>query len=211
MSDTSARRLILILGGARSGKSAYAEALAASIARERPVLYIATATGGDDEEMRERIAAHQASRPSHWRTLEAPLAPADALERELSVDVAPVVLLDCVTLLAANLLIDGAPHDSEVSALGGKERLERALDALLALYKRSRFTLIAVSNEVGMGVVPAYPLGRAYRDLLGRANARLARVADATVLMIAGIPVEISSLSRAWEARRRELFPDAEY
>jgi adenosylcobinamide kinase/adenosylcobinamide-phosphate guanylyltransferase len=121
------------------------------------------------------------------------------------------VLLDCVTLLAANLLIDGASHDSEVDALDGEARLERALDVLLALYKRSRFTLIAVSNEVGMGVVPAYPLGRAYRDLLGRANARLARTADATVLMIAGIPVEISSLSSAWEARRRELFPDAEH
>jgi adenosylcobinamide kinase/adenosylcobinamide-phosphate guanylyltransferase len=210
MSDDATRRLVLILGGARSGKSAYAEAFAASIAREQTILYVATATAGDDEEMRQRIAAHRANRLPHWWTVEAPLDPAGALERELAQVSAPVVLLDCVTLLAANLLFDGAPYDGEVDADAGEARLERALDALLALYERSRFTLIAVSNEVGMGVVPAYPLGRAYRDMLGRANARLARAADATLLMIAGIPVEISDLSGAWEARRRELFPDAE-
>src|SRR6185295_6380642 len=113
MSKNAVKRMILILGGARSGKSAYAEALASSIAHERPVLYVATATAGDDE-MRERIAAHQASRPPHWRTVEAPLDPAGALERELAQVSAPVVLLDCVTLLAANLLVDGAPHDGEV-------------------------------------------------------------------------------------------------
>jgi len=209
MSEDTIRRLIFILGGARSGKSAYAEALAASIARERAVLYVATATASDSE-MRGRIAEHQTNRPAHWRTVEAPLDPASALERQLARDPAPVVLLDCVTLLAANLLLDGAPHDGEGDATPGAARLARALDALLTLYERSHFTLIAVSNEVGMGVVPAYPLGRAYRDILGRANAQLARAADATLLMIAGMPVEISALSSAWEARRRELFPDAE-
>jgi adenosylcobinamide kinase / adenosylcobinamide-phosphate guanylyltransferase len=209
MSDDPVRRLILILGGARSGKSAYAESLAASIACERTVLYVATATVSD-EEMRTRISAHQANRPPHWRTLEAPLDPAGALERELAQNPAPVVLVDCVTLLAANLLLDGAPHGGEVDAITGEARLERAIDALLALYERSKFTLIAVSNEVGMGVVPAYPLGRVYRDILGRANARLARTADATLLMIAGMPVEVSALSDAWETRRRKLFPNAE-
>lgn len=207
MSDDAVRRLILILGGARSGKSAYAEALAASVAGKRPVLYLATATASD-EEMRLRIAAHQAKRPAHWRTVEAPLDLAGALARELAVAAAPVVLLDCVTLLAANLLFDGAPHDGDVTDVAtGEARLERALDALLALYQQGRFTLIVVSNEVGMGVVPAYPLGRIYRDILGRANARLARAADATLLMIAGIPVEVSALGAAWEARRRELLP----
>lgn len=209
MSENAVKRMILILGGARSGKSAYAEALASSIAREQPVLYVATATTGDDEEMRQRIAAHRANRPPYWWTVEAPLDPAGALERELAQVSAPVVLLDCVTLLAANLLFDGAPHDGNVDAAAGEALLERALAALLALYRRSRFTLIAVSNEVGMGVVPAYPLGRVYRDVLGRANARLARVSDATLLMIAGMPVEISALSGAWEARRRDLFPDS--
>jgi adenosylcobinamide kinase/adenosylcobinamide-phosphate guanylyltransferase len=209
MSDDPVRRLILILGGARSGKSAYAEALAASVARERTVLYVATATASD-EEMRERIVAHQANRPPRWRTVEAPLDPAGALERELTLNPAPVALLDCITLLAANLLLDGAPHEGEVDAAAGAARLDHAIDALLALYERSQFTLIVVSNEVGMGVVPPYPLGRAYRDNLGRANARLARAADATLLLIAGIPVEVSALSGAWEARRHDLFPDAE-
>ena len=175
----------------------------------RTVLYVATATASD-EEMRSRIAAHQLNRPPHWRTIEAPLDPAGALERELAQNPAPVVLLDCITLLAANLLLDGAPDEGEVDATAGAAQLDHAIDALLALYERSQFTLIAVSNEVGMGVVPPYPLGRAYRDILGRANARLARAADATLLMIAGMPVEISALSDAWEARRHELFPDAE-
>ena len=97
-----------------------------------------------------------------------------------------------------------------MDAAAGAARLDHAIGALLALYEHNQFTLIAVSNEVGMGVVPPYPLGRAYRDILGRANARLARAADATLLMIAGMPVEISALSGAWEARRHELFPDAE-
>ena len=210
MSDDPVRRLILILGGARSGKSAYAESLAAGIARERTVLYVATATASDDEEMRARISAHQANRPAHWRTLEAPLDPAGELERELAQNPSPVVLLDCVTLLAANLLLDGAPNGGEVDATAGEARLDRAIDALLAVYERSQFTLISVSNEVGMGVVPAYLLGRAYRDILGRANARLASAADATLLMIAGMPVEVSVLSDAWETRRRKLFPNAE-
>jgi adenosylcobinamide kinase/adenosylcobinamide-phosphate guanylyltransferase len=209
MSDHPVRRLILILGGARSGKSAYAEALAATVARERAVIYVATATASD-EEMRSRIVAHQANRRSRWRTVESTLDPAGALESELAQDPAPVALLDCVTLLAANLLLDGAPHAGEANATAGAARLDHAIDALLALYERSQFTLIAVSNEVGMGVVPPYPLGRAYRDLLGRANARLARAADATLLMIAGMPVEISALSGAWEARRLELFSEAE-
>jgi adenosylcobinamide kinase / adenosylcobinamide-phosphate guanylyltransferase len=209
MSDDPVRRLILILGGARSGKSAYAEALATSVARKRTVLYVATATASD-EEMRERIVAHQANRPPRWRTIEAPLDPAGALEQELAQNPAPIALLDCITLLVANLLLDAAPHDGEVDATAGAARLDRAIDALLALYERSQFTLIVVSNEVGMGVVPPYPLGRAYRDILGRANARLARAADATLLMIAGMPVEVNALSDAWETRRHELFPDTE-
>jgi adenosylcobinamide kinase / adenosylcobinamide-phosphate guanylyltransferase len=207
MSGDSVRRLILILGGARSGKSAYAEELAAGVARERPVLYVATAPASDDE-MRARIVAHRASRPAHWRTLEAPLDPAEALEREPATVEAPVVLLDCLTLLAANLLLDGAPHDGEeINAMASEARLERALDALLALHERSHWTMIVVSNEVGMGVVPEYPLGRAYRDILGRANMRLARAADATLLMIAGMPIEVNALTAAWQTRRRELFP----
>jgi adenosylcobinamide kinase / adenosylcobinamide-phosphate guanylyltransferase len=207
MSEDPVRRLILILGGARSGKSSYAEALASSVAGERPVLYLATATP-DDDEMRARIAEHQAARPAHWRTLEAPLDPAGALASELEAMPAPVVLLDCVTVLAANLLFDGAPHVSEdIDVAAGAARLERALDALLALYRRGNFTLIVVSNEVGMGIVPAYPLGRAYRDILGRVNARLAHAADATLLMLAGMPIEVSALATAWEARRRALFP----
>ena len=204
MSETAtAARLILVLGGARSGKSAYGEALAARLAGEAPVAYIATATASDDE-MRERIARHQASRPSHWQTIEQPLRPADALRATT----APVVLLDCVTLLVANLLLDGAGEDDFHEANNARDaeaRLDQAITDLLDAWRRRRTTLILVSNEVGMGLVPPYPLGRVYRDCLGRANARLA-AADTVLLMVAGLPIELKGLAAAWEREATRRF-----
>jgi adenosylcobinamide kinase/adenosylcobinamide-phosphate guanylyltransferase len=207
MSETAtAAQLILLLGGARSGKSAYGEALAARLAGEAPVAYIATATASDDE-MRERIARHQASRPSHWLTIEEPLRPADAL-RTMT---ASVVLLDCVTLLVANLLLDGAGESDFESAGFASEtetRVDRAITDLLDAWRSRRTTLILVSNEVGMGLVPPYPLGRAYRDCLGRANARLAAAADTVLLMVAGLPIELKALAAAWEREAARRFGD---
>jgi adenosylcobinamide kinase/adenosylcobinamide-phosphate guanylyltransferase len=185
------RRLTFILGGARSGKSSYAEALAAehAAASANAVLYVATAEAWDDE-MRARIAAHKAQRPAHWRTLEAPRHPGAAIAELIGAepDGPPVILLDCLTLLANNVLIalpEGASEAEATAALGAE------VDELLDAWRASAAHWIIVSNEVGLGIVPAYPLGRLYRDALGRANQRLAAAADAVLLMVAGLPLRI--------------------
>jgi adenosylcobinamide kinase / adenosylcobinamide-phosphate guanylyltransferase len=177
------QRLILILGGARSGKSTYAERLARE--RHAPVLYVATAEA-HDEEMAARIAAHRAQRPAQWITLEAPCAIGPAI-RSCGVR-APVILIDCLTLLASNVI---APLPEPI----GDEEAERALNAeiddLLSAYTESGAEWIIVSNEVGLGLVPPYPLGRVYRDALGKANQRLAAVADEVMFMVAGLPLKV--------------------
>mgnify|MGYP000855577224 FL=1 len=184
MSETG---IVLVLGGARSGKSDYAQLLAGRLAER--VLYVATATAGDDE-MAERIARHRAERPATWDTAEAPVDVAAATGEALADHGA--VLLDCLTMLTSNVLL--AQEDDPAAA---EARLLADLDALCDLCAGRDVALVIVSNEVGMGVVPAYPLGRAYRDMLGRANQRLARRADRVLLLIAGIPVDVRALSRA--------------
>jgi adenosylcobinamide kinase/adenosylcobinamide-phosphate guanylyltransferase len=191
-------RLILILGGARSGKSAFAEQLAAG--SKRSVAFIATATAGDDE-MRERIARHRASRPKEWYTLEESLDLASAVRR--AGELADVLLLDCVTLWLGNVLLqESVQHEKDDEAefhTAGRLFNERALkecEALLAVVKSLSpdKTLIIVTNEVGLGIVPAYPLGRLYRDTLGYINQRLAQAADRVYLMMAGMAVDIKRL-----------------
>jgi len=181
------KRLVLILGGARSGKSEYAQQLAEQHGDK--VLYLATATAGDDE-MKTRIVTHRSGRPAHWRTLEAPLKIASALE--VAIGDAEVVLLDCLTLLVSNITIR-AGDEPNTSVVEQEVRAE--VEALLAVWASHDATLIIVSNEVGMGIVPAYPLGRLYRDALGRANQWLATRADEVILLIAGLPVELKGLS----------------
>jgi adenosylcobinamide kinase / adenosylcobinamide-phosphate guanylyltransferase len=180
-------RLTLVLGGARSGKSSYAEALATQ--RGGYVLYVATAEGWD-EEMRLRITAHKAQRPSYWRTVEAPRNPGRAVLAALDDQaVTPaVVLVDCLTLLANNVLITLPESAREAEATAA---LMQEVDELLAAWQASNAEWIIVSNEVGLGIVPAYPLGRLYRDALGRANQRIAAVADTVVFMLAGIPMMV--------------------
>jgi adenosylcobinamide kinase / adenosylcobinamide-phosphate guanylyltransferase len=163
-----------VLGGARSGKSAFAEKLASDMGG--PVLYVATATAGDDE-MAERIAHHRARRPSEWRTLEAPIRVHHATATAL--DTTATVLVEDLTLLLSNLL--DAP-DAEQTAIGEVERLLQ-LPA----------NVILVSNEVGMGLVPPYPLGRVFRDALGRLNQVAAAGADEVYLVVAGLPVILKS------------------
>lgn len=208
--QSDSRRLILILGGARSGKSSYAEALTTRIAKQEPVLFIATATPEDDE-MRARIARHQAERPAHWLTVDAPVDPASVLREHAGA--ARVVLLDCVTLLVSNVLM-GASHadfdEHTFDVMQAEARVTAAIADLLSAYSAGDATLILVSNEVGMGIVPAYPLGRVYRDALGRANAQIAQVADAAILLVAGLPVELKSLTARWEAHAATLFADQE-
>ena len=191
--------MVLILGGARSGKSALAEQLAAGSGRS--VAFIATAMASDDE-MRERIARHRASRPKGWHTLEEPLDLAGAV-RQAS-ELADVLLLDCVTLWLGNVLSQESRqherHDEgEEFYTTGKLFDERALqesEAMLGVVKSlgPNKTLIAVTNEVGLGIVPAYPLGRLYRDTLGYVNQRLAQAADRVYLMVAGLAVDIKRL-----------------
>ena len=187
------KRLIVILGGARGGKSTFAEELAAELGRS--VLFVATAEP-HDEAMRVRIANHQRSRPSHWRTAEAPTGVGAVLAAETQG--AEVVLLDCLTMLSSNVLLRDASDDPQADgtydAIVGRMREE--LEALWAWFERGEAHLVVVSNEVGMGVVPAYPLGRAYRDLLGWANRWLALRADEVYLMVAGLPVDVKALAR---------------
>ena len=177
-------KLTFILGGARSGKSAYAQRLG-----ERQgghVTFLATATASDDE-MQVRITRHRAERPAAWATREIPHGIAAALRlAPLQTD---VVLLDCITLLVSNLLfLDGfgEPDEKTVTL-----RVDAEIEALLTLIERDSAEWIVVSNEVGLGLVPEYPLGRIYRDLLGRANAQLAARADKVTWLVAGIPVPI--------------------
>jgi adenosylcobinamide kinase/adenosylcobinamide-phosphate guanylyltransferase len=184
-----AKELVLILGGARSGKSSHAQSLALELAGPR-VLYLATAEGRDDE-MRARIAAHRADRPAGWRTLEAPLL--SGLPCGPAVEDAQVVLLDCMTLLATNAIFAGAGGEGsgEPSAAEAEAAVAREVEALLKAYRASGASWIVVSNEVGMGLVPPYPLGRSYRDALGRANQAVAAAADRVILMVAGLPLKV--------------------
>ena len=195
---TDDHTLTLILGGARSGKSTYAEALAAKLGRR--VLYVATAEALDDE-MRARVAAHQERRPSDWFTLEAPERVGAALQASPAATAADAILLDCLTLLVSNLILAKAPESDggapEPDVDLAWAAVEAELEALLEAYRLLGSHLIVVSNEVGLGVVPAYSLGRTYRDCLGRANQALAQVADRVILMVAGLPVDLKALPLA--------------
>jgi adenosylcobinamide kinase/adenosylcobinamide-phosphate guanylyltransferase len=175
-------RLILLLGGARSGKSTLAERMAKELGGDQ-VLFVATAQAGDDE-MRARIAAHQQARPAGWRTLEAPLQVAEQLRR-VDDPLPPVIVLDCITLLASNVLL---ALPDECSTADATSAVLGEIDALLSFQQSTAATWIVVTNEVGMGVVPPYRLGRLYRDALGAANQKLAQAADEVLLLVAGLP-----------------------
>ncbi|MBE7552534.1 MAG: bifunctional adenosylcobinamide kinase/adenosylcobinamide-phosphate guanylyltransferase [Anaerolineales bacterium] len=174
--------LTLILGGGRSGKSAYAEKLAAEWGQH--VLYIATAEVGD-EEMAQRIAAHRMARPAAWQTLEVP-SHVGATLAEIK-EAPEVLLLDCLTLLTSNILL--ALEDKSQSDIEAAVQAE--LEAILSAQARLNAPLIVVSNEVGLGLVPPYLLGRVFRDLLGRANQYLAARANRVIFMVAGLPMII--------------------
>jgi adenosylcobinamide kinase / adenosylcobinamide-phosphate guanylyltransferase len=179
------RRLTFILGGARSGKSDYAQKLAE--ARRRPVLFIATGQALDDE-MSGRIAAHRQRRPPQWQTLELSTGVGKYM---LEHSQPPgVVLLDCLTLLISNTMLQNADQvepNAEVARADVKHEIELLLDAI----RRSQSDWIVVSNEVGQGIVPAYAAGRIFRDLLGWANKEMALQAEEVIWMVAGIPVPI--------------------
>lgn len=175
----------LVTGGARSGKSRYAEEC---LAGRDDVLYIATAKVLD-EEMAQRVRLHRAQRPAIWRTHEGYRDLDGQIGRE------GAVLLDCMTNMATNILFDhpadwDAPRPEEIAA--AERDIEAELDALLsAMEAHPQGRYLLVTNELGMGIVPPTPLGRAFRDIAGRANQRVAARADRVTLLISGIPVRI--------------------
>ncbi|MCS6835670.1 MAG: bifunctional adenosylcobinamide kinase/adenosylcobinamide-phosphate guanylyltransferase [Anaerolineae bacterium] len=177
--------LNFVLGGARSGKSTYALEWAAH--QGERVLFVATAQA-TDEEMAERIRRHRAERPPHWDTLEAPLNTGQAIIDVWSGQSAVVV--DCLTLLAANALLS-LPEDAPQQA--ADDSILAQAEGLLRAYRHTQANWLIVSNEVGMGVVPPTYLGRVYRDALGRANQHIARAADEVYLLVAGIPWRLKS------------------
>ena len=179
-------KLTFIIGGARSGKSTYAERLAAQSSGR--VLYIATAQPLDDE-MAKRIATHRGKRPAAWETLELPTE----VGKHLLVGhpQTDVILVDCLTLLVSNLVLQAAPDADHPDEQAARALVETEINDLLNAIKSIPAEWIIVSNEVGQGLVPPYPIGRVYRDLLGWANQRLAQKADDVVWIVAGIPVPI--------------------
>lgn len=169
-------RLVLVTGGARSGKSRFAEARVAELAPAGPWLYVATAEARDDE-MRERIARHQARRGPRWSTREEPRDLAGALAAAR----AAAVLVDCVTLWLSNRMLDG---DDDAALLA-------AADEVAAAARAAAAPVVLVTNEVGDGIVPDNALARRYRDVAGLVNQRLAAAADEVVLLACGLPLRL--------------------
>ena len=163
-------RNVLVLGGARSGKSRYAEAIAAG--HEGQKVYVATAEPGDAE-MAARIAHHKARRDAGWTTIEAPLDIAPALETHS----ASFVLVDCITLWLTNMLL-------------ARRDIAPEVERLASVLSRRHGPTVLVSNEVGFGIVPDNELARRFRDEAGLAHQRLAKICDEVVLMVAGLPMK---------------------
>jgi adenosylcobinamide kinase / adenosylcobinamide-phosphate guanylyltransferase len=170
------KNVTLVLGGAQSGKSHYAQQLASRFER---VTFIATGRS-TDAEMRKKIARHRRERPAAWRTIEAPVDLHKTIRSESQK--ADVILIDCLTVYVANVM-------------GGRRRSksnpEACIEAVCGAIQASESSVVVVSNEVGSGIVPPYRSGRIYRDFLGQMNRAVAQIADRVVLMIAGVPVTV--------------------
>lgn len=183
LNTNTSGRMILLLGGARAGKSAYAMRLAQDGERASgsEVCFIATAQRLD-EDMTKRIARHRAERPTHWRTIEEPCQIDEALKQASA---ARIVIVDCLTLFVSNWLMR---HEDEHEC---EQFVRRITRNFLELTRTRQQTVICVSNEVGLGIVPDTGLGRVFRDLLGRVNQEFAAAADEVYLLVAGIPLQL--------------------
>ena len=186
----------LVIGGARSGKSAYAEALAVNWCAAQPgrqVIYVATAVAGDGE-MRRRIAHHQARRPAEWELIESPLALAETLRLAARPDT--LLLVDCLTLWLSNLLFAGK---AAVQAEAGEPVICEVLSGqqadFLAALASSAGPVVLVSNEVGWGIVPMGAVSRLFVDEQGRLNQRVAVLADSVILIAAGLPLVLKPVA----------------
>ncbi|UCH43852.1 MAG: bifunctional adenosylcobinamide kinase/adenosylcobinamide-phosphate guanylyltransferase [Dehalococcoidales bacterium] len=183
---------ILVTGGARSGKSRYAQELAIRLGG--PVLFVATAEAGD-EEMRQRIEQHRRARPPSWRTLEVTTGVGNEIIQGLGS--ARVVIIDCITLLISNILTKYSDATGEnIDASAVEDGVNAEIDQLLECFKRTDTSFIIVTNEVGLGLVPVSKMSRLYRDLLGRANQLLAEEVDEVCLMVAGLPVTVKPAAK---------------
>ena len=186
----------MVLGGARSGKSTFAEKLAKKIGGKN-VTYIATAQAFD-QEMEERIAHHKTQRPVDWETIEEPTDIYQAVQR---VDNNQTILIDCLTLYISNLLLKENPEED--FELEKKKNLEEDIveniNQVLKYAEKKEIDLIVVSNEVGQGLVPSYELGRLFRDISGRVNQYISSKADKVYLTVAGLPLDLKEISKATE------------
>jgi adenosylcobinamide kinase/adenosylcobinamide-phosphate guanylyltransferase len=183
------RKCVLIIGGAGSGKSHFAQELALKLGGS--VLFVATAEAGD-EEMRQRIEQHKRKRSAAWSTLEVTTGVGRRILEKIGA--AQVVVVDCITLLVSNIFSQysdqsGGRIDAPLIEQGVMAEVGELIDCI----KRVDVSFIIVSNEVGLGVVPANRMGRLYRDLLAKANRMLAQAADEVYLMVVGLPLLIKS------------------
>lgn len=176
-------KLILVTGGVRSGKSSFAESLAGKLGKK--IAFIATAQALD-REMEERIAQHRSARPLYWKTIEEPYQ-VQKIIRENSKRM-DVILLDCLTLLVSNLMQDYREENFNQDLA---DKIMKAVDEIIRESLKCQGTVIVVSNEVGLGLVPVNPMGRFFRDILGKANQRVAAKSDLVYLLVAGIPMQI--------------------
>ena len=175
--------ITLITGGARSGKSSHALRLAEETGKS--VTFLATAQALD-EEMSTRIQKHRSERPAHWETLEIPFDIASCV-RQIQSD---VVILDCITLLITNLMMQYVKEDL-VEEKPFMVAVQKEINELAGALREQKRDWFIVSNEVGLGLVPPYQMGRVYRDALGSANQQLARMADRVIFMVSGIPMVV--------------------
>ena len=189
-------KVILILGGARSGKTRYAMQLAREVSGDGEVVYLATAEA-KGEEMAERIRQHRQDRPSDWRTVEVPRRVASALE-ELGAETAAVIV-DCITLWITNLLL---AEGGEKAAACVERVILSEVETLGRVAREAKAHVLLVSNEVGLGVVPPTRLGRNFRDIAGRTNQVLAHAADEVYVMWAGLPQRIKPRDTARDRPR---------
>jgi adenosylcobinamide kinase/adenosylcobinamide-phosphate guanylyltransferase len=179
------KKLILVTGGARSGKSTFAVNMAKAAGDK--VTYIATAKVSDPE-MSERINKHRNSRPKDWQTIEAENGIVPAIEQANKNS--DLIILDCLGAFVSSLL-EREEISADIISPQIEERVEEGIGELIQILEEVKCEVIVVSNEVGQGLVPAYPLGRSFRDLLGLANQAMAERADEVYWMVAGIPVNI--------------------
>ena len=188
--------MILILGGARSGKSRKATEIAQT---RDEVIYLATGVP-TDEEMENRIARHKEDRPDSWETIEEPVDAGEVLRELEAESFSGAIILDCLGFWLSNTM-----RETELDGQGGLEDfVERKITEELGATLDADFELIVVSNEVGMGVIPESPAGRKFRDGLGRANQVVGQLADEVYLMVAGFPLQLKSRNSPEKSEPRE-------